>query len=437
MLMNKFTTMNSKTCSCGKIHSHSIKEILIGSGVINQLPSLLADYKKAFILCDINTIEAAGNKICNILDNAGVLYTCYVINEKTPEPYERSVGSVIMHYDTTCDVIISVGSGVLNDIGKILANVTNNPYIIVATAPSMDGYASKTSSMTRDGLKISLPSKNADYIIGDSDILCKAPIKMLASGLGDMIAKYVSICEWKLSNIITGEYYCDEIAQLVKGSLKKCVDNADGLMNREPQAVLAVFEGLVICGAAMTYAGLSRPASGCEHYLSHIWDMRSVEFNTNVDFHGVQCAIGTLIISRLYEQLKGYTPDKIKAMNYANSFDVDKWYDVLKEFLGSGADSMIELDKKEQKYNIKAHEERLDIIISNWNTILKIIDEEIPSSNDIFKLLKKLNLPVTTEEIGIPSELVPLTFKTSKDIRDKYVLSRLAWDLGIIDELKY
>ena len=124
-------------------------------------------------------------------------------------------------------------------------------------------------------------------------------------------------------------------------------------------------------------------------------------------------------------------------MNYANSFDVDKWYDVLKEFLGSGADSMIELDKKEQKYNIKAHEERLDIIISNWNTILKIIDEEIPSSNDIFKLLKKLNLPVTTEEIGIPSELVPLTFKTSKDIRDKYVLSRLAWDLGIIDELKY
>lgn len=437
MLMDKFTNMNGSMCTCGKIHTHSIQEIITGSGVIHQLPRLLKPYKKAFILCDLNTVEAAGNKICNILEDAGILFTCYVIDEKNPEPYERSVGSVIMHYDVSCDVVISVGSGVLNDIGKILANVTNNPYIIIATAPSMDGYASKTSSMTRDGLKISLPSKNADYIIGDTDILCNAPIKMLASGLGDMIAKYVSICEWKLSSVITGEYYCEEIASLVRGSLKKCADNADGLMNRDPQAVLAVFEGLVICGAAMTYAGLSRPASGCEHYLSHIWDMRAVEFNTSVDFHGVQCALGTLIITRLYEQIKKITPDKDKAIHHAEKFNVEKWYDVLKEFLGNGAQSMIQLDKKEQKYNIKAHKERLDIIINNWDKIITLIDEEIPSSEYILDLLKKLNLPVTTEEIGIDSELIPLTFKTSKDIRDKYVLSRLAWDLGIIDELEY
>ena len=38
-------------------------------------------------------------------------------------------------------------------------------------------------------------------------------------------------------------------------------------------------------------------------------------------------------------------------------------------------------------------------------------------------------------EIGIDEELLPMTFKASKDIRDKYVLSRLAWDLGILDEI--
>lgn len=437
MLMEKFSQMNGKKCACGKIHMHTIKDIITGSGVINTLPSLLKSNKKAFILCDLNTYDAAGKKVCNILDNAAFPYTCYVLPQNTPEPYEKSVGSVIMHYDTSCDVIISVGSGVMNDIGKILANVSNNPYIIVATAPSMDGYASATSSMTRDGLKVSLPSKNADYIIGDSDILCNAPTKMLASGLGDMIAKYVSICEWRISNIITGEYYCEEIAALVRGSLKKCTDNAEGLMKRSPEAVLAVFEGLVICGAAMTYAGLSRPASGCEHYLSHIWDMRGVEFNTNVDFHGVQCALGTLNISRLYEQILNTTPDKNKALLYAQNFDINNWYEELKTFLGKGAESMIQLDKKEQKYNTKAHKERLDIIIENWNKIMSVIREEIPSSDFIYNLLVTLNLPITVEGIGLPGDILPMTFKTSKDIRDKYVLSRLAWDIGIIDELTF
>ena len=37
--------------------------------------------------------------------------------------------------------------------------------------------------------------------------------------------------------------------------------------------------------------------------------------------------------------------------------------------------------------------------------------------------------------IGVSSEDAKITFRATKDIRDKYVLSRLAWDLGILDEL--
>ena len=307
----------------------------------------------------------------------------------------------------------------------------------MATAPSMDGFASATSSMTRSGLKTSLPSRNADYIIGDTNILCNAPLHMLRSGLGDMIAKYVSICEWRISHIITGEYYCEKIADLVRYSLKKCIDNSQGLIKRDKEAVLAVFEGLVICGAAMTYAGLSRPASGVEHYFSHIWDMRGVEFNTSVDLHGIQCALGTLIISGMYKQIKEITPNRDKAINYAENFDIDNWYSQLEAFLGNGAKSMIELDKKEQKYNTKAHVKRLDIIINKWNEILDIINDEIPDYDDLKRLFIDIGLPTSIEEIGLTSTIVPMTFKASKDIRDKYVLSRLVWDLGIIDEMKY
>jgi glycerol-1-phosphate dehydrogenase [NAD(P)+] len=340
-----------------------------------------------------------------------------------------------MNYDPSCDAVIAVGSGVINDTGKILAATGNKPYIIVGTAPSMDGYASATSSMTRGGLKISLPSKSADVIVGDLDILKNAPMHMLVSGLGDMLAKYISICEWRIANLITGEYYCEEIAGLVRTALKKCVDNAKGLLERNEEAVKAVFEGLVIGGIAMTYAGVSRPASGVEHYFSHVWDMRGVEFGEKVELHGIQCAVGTLLAAKYYEKLKAIKPNKEKALAYATAFDYSAYSAQLTEFLGKGARSMRELEKTEGKYDLDRHAKRIDIIIANWDRMLKIIDEEIPASAELDELFSLIGAPKTVREIGIDPSTVPFTFKATKDIRDKYVLSRLCWDLGIIDEI--
>ena len=122
-------------------------------------------------------------KACKILEENGLNVQKYVFNNDFLEPDESNVGLAIMNFDADCDIIIGVGSGVINDISKIVASVSSKPYIIVATAPSMDGYASATSSMTVEGLKISLNSKCADVIIGDTDILCNAPVKMMISGL--------------------------------------------------------------------------------------------------------------------------------------------------------------------------------------------------------------------------------------------------------------
>ena len=66
---------------------------------------------------------------------------------------------------------------------------------------------------------------------------------------------------------------------------------------------------------------------------------------------------------------------------------------------------------------------------------MKIINEEIPSVKYIEFLLDSIGCPKTPEDIGIDPAILPMTFKASKDIRDKYVLSRLCWDLGIIDEI--
>ncbi len=436
MSINYLDISPETVCECGKCHSAHIDDVIVKKGAVNELPAVLSRYnsKKVFVVADVNTYDAAGKTVCGLLEKNSIAYSKFIFTDKNLEPDEKSVGSVFMHFDNSCDTIVAVGSGVINDICKILANISKLPYIIVGTAPSMDGYASATSSMARDGVKVSLNSKCPDVIIGDIDIVKNAPMRMLQAGLGDMLAKYVGVCEWKIANIISGEYYCERIATLVRTALKKCVDNADGLLKRDDDAVAAVFEGLIITGLAMSYAGVSRPASGGEHYMSHVWDMRALEFGLKADLHGIQCAYATLLSARLYQKLKSYTPDKNKALDYVKSFDFAAWGDELRAFLGGCAEPMIELEQKEHKYDKCAHQKRIDVIINNWQAIVNAIDSEMPSGDDIFALLDKIGAPKTAQEIGVDPKILPITFKATKDIRDKYVLSRLVWDLGIIDE---
>ena len=429
--------LGTSQCDCGKSHDVAVDELVIGKGAINRLPEFVKKYgaKKPFILADCNTFLAAGEQVCKALESEGISFSKYIFQDKNLEPDERAVGSAIMHFDTNCDLIIGIGSGVINDLGKILSNVSGRKYIIVATATSMDGYASATSSMAMDGLKVSLNSRCADVIIGDTDVLKNAPEYMLRAGLGDMLAKYVSIAEWRISHVITGEYYCEKIAQLIRDALKKCVDNAAGLMKREEEALEAVFEGLVISGIAMAYAGVSRPASGVEHYFSHVWDMRGLEFGTQVDLHGIQCAVATLHAVKLYEIIKEYTPDEQIASQYVNKFSFDAWQAELKGFLGNSADPMIAQEAQDKKYDRDSHCSRFKRISENWETIKQIITEELPTYQKLADLMDSVGIAKELESLGVDSAVAKMTFKATKDIRDKYVLSRLAWDLGVLDKL--
>ena len=432
MGLAQLNAMNGTLCACGKTHRFSAR-VITGSGVLAQLPEVLESFKaaKPYILCDRNTYTAAGKRVCAILESRGITPVVHCFQEEAPEPDERSVGSALMHMDARCDSIIGVGSGVINDICKILSVQSGKPYIIAATAPSMDGYASATSSMTRDGLKMSLPSRGADVIIGDSDILCHAPMKLLCSGLGDMLAKYISICEWRIANLLLDEYYCEEIADLVRNAVGQCVAHAQGLLRREKEAVMAVFDGLIIGGVAMNYAGLSRPASGVEHYISHVLDMRAVEFGKRAELHGLQCAAGTYIAAGLYEKLLKLAPDQEKALSFAADFCYEDHVALLRNFFGKGAESMIVLEAKEKKYDLAAHALRLETILTKWDDILNIIRQEIPALQELDTLYDTIALPKTLEEVGGNTGDLPTILRCTKDIRDKYVLSRLAWDLGV------
>ncbi len=423
-------------CACGREHKVAV-DVRIGAGVIHAVPELVKALgcTRPFLVADGNTFAAAGETLVGLLREARIDCSCYCYADSHLEPDERAVGAAAMAFRPEYDILIGVGSGVINDICKILSNITGRKYIIVATAPSMDGYASASSSMTVAGLKTSLPSRLPDVIVGDTDVLKNAPAHMLKAGLGDMLAKYVSLVEWKIANLITGEYYCPRVAELMASALEKCVCHADGLLRREDASVEAVFEGLVIGGIAMSYAGVSRPASGVEHYFSHVWDMRGVEYGAAVELHGIQCAVGTLLAVKLYEKLVTLEPREDRARAFVNAFSWETWQQELRALLGCGAEAMIAGELREHKYDKSTHPARLCRILEHWQEICGIIRRDLPAYSQLEALMKRLDMPMTPEAMGMEPGCGARTFRATKDIRDKYVLSRLAWDLGVLEEL--
>lgn len=423
---------DGKVCPvCGRAHAGKLRDCLIGDGVLSRLPEMIRKHggTRAFVLCDRQTYGAAGERVCALLDGELIPYDLHVIERHHPMPDERIVGEALMHCSSEDDIVVAVGGGVINDTCKIVAAAKNVPDIIVATAPSMDGFASATSSMDRGGLKVSLNSKCPEVVIGDTAVLAGSPVHMILSGIGDMLAKFVSIAEWRISHLINGEYYCPVVADIVEKALNKCVKNALTATQGNKDALASVMEGLVISGLCMNYAGISRPASGTEHYISHIIDMRALEFGTPSDYHGIQCGIASLTTIRAYKRLAEITPDREKALEYVRGFDLGEWRRHLSERLGRAAEPIVALDEKERKYDVEKHAERLERIIANWDGIRKIIDG-LPEADDIEGFMKEIGHPTSPNEIGVSEEDWSDAFVMAKDIRDKYVLGRLMWDLG-------
>ena len=420
--------------SCGRRHFGGLRDCVIRRGALSALPGLLEKYgaKKPFLLCDRDTYRAAGERVTAVLGESGIPFSLHVVERTKPAPDERLVGEAVMYCPPDADAVVAVGSGVLNDTGKILSAARGIPDIIVGTAPSMDGFASGTSSMERGGLKVSLPSKCPDAVIGEPEILAAAPVHMIRSGIGDMLAKYVSLAEWKIAALLVGDFYCETVADIVRHALEVCVGAGPAAVRGDPDAAAKLTEGLTVSGLAMNYAGISRPASGMEHYVSHILDMRALAFGTPADLHGIQCGIAALEVIRVYERLAKTEPDRERALRFAESFDLPAWNAVLRAELGAGAESMIRGEEREGKYDPAKHALRLERIIGQWDRIREIIGE-LPPSGELERFMRSVGHPVSFGEIGVSDEDADRAFRMAKDIRDKYVLGRLLWDLGLPD----
>lgn len=389
------------------------------------------------LVCGPFGYEAAGKAVCALLEQSGIDYTLHVIPSKDKtkiKPAEFAAGSLLLHYDHACDLVLGIGSGVINDLCKVLSKAAKIPCMIIATAPSMDGYASDNSSLEIGGIKRSLTEQMPTAILCDTDILAQAPMHMIHAGLGDILAKYTSLCDWKLSNIVTGEYYCPEVARLVRASLEKTVATARGIAEREEGAVRSITEGLVLSGVGIAFAGTSHPASGLDHYFSHCWEMMLLERGEEYALHGIQVSIGMLLTLKIIERLKTFRPDMAHAKAAADRFDRAAWERNLRRVFPKAADGLLEIERTAQKNERTARLRRAARAIDRWDEILNLFETTLPAYAEAEALMRGLGMPTKPREIGLTPEDVADAFVCSRDIRDKYLLSSLIWDLGYMDE---
>ena len=422
-------------CSCGRIHETTVKCIDIARGAAGRLAGHIRElgYTKVFLAADDNTWKAAGNAAWQALEEAGLAGEKWIFHRDSDlVPDEQAIGELEVALPMDADLILAVGSGTINDLCKFISTRNHRDYMIYATAPSMDGFTSTGAALTLNHVKTTVDVLGPVAVIGDTEILANAPMEMISAGLGDTLGKYTALADWKLAHLINGEYYCEEIVRMVEAALASVRGLSGKLSQRDPDAAEALTKTLVLTGLAMTFADCSRPASGCEHHLSHFWEMRYQMEGRKPVLHGIKVGIGLVTILKLYHQLAEEKIDFAAARKKTR--DKAAWEEEIRREYRDAAEGILKLEEKAGKNNEEDRQRRLDVMEANWPEICRIIRESLPATEEAERLLLSADAPVNPEQIGVSPDLTGTAVRLAKEVRDRFTVLQILWDLDLLDD---
>ena len=398
------------------MHTCNIEYVYIEKNAAKRLEEICREYKSILLVADENTFSAAGGSTEAALSDKKVKKVIFsgkellVPNEKAIKSVEDELSGV--------ELIIGIGSGVIQDLCKYVSHYNKIPYMVVATAPSMDGYASDGAAMITDGMKVTYPAGLPRAILADTCVLAAAPIDMIKSGYGDVIGKFSALNDWKLSHLVTNEYFCDYIYDLTFNEVKRTIDLAGGILKRDEESIKTLMEALVIIGILMSFAGSSRPASGSEHHFSHFFEITGIVKGEEYFPHGIDVAYSTVITAEMREKLlkikfpeKSYRPAK------------EHYEKEMQRVYGEVAEGCIALQKKVGNYS----NDRTAVYLEKEQEIKRVL-AEMPSAAEIKRLLSLAELD-TDEFYKLYGERIKDATIYAKELKDRYTVLWLYFDM--------
>ena len=256
--------------------------ILLERGALERLPTYVV--RPALVVVDANTEAVAGGHVARRL-GAELL--------RLPADSHATEDAAARVRERLRNGLVAVGSGTLTDIVRYAAERAGCDFVSVPTAASMDGYASSVAALERDGVKLTLPARAPTAIFADPGIAAAAPTELTRAGIGDLLAKATARVDWLAAHLLYGEDWIE--LGPPPGP------DVEALLEGDVEATAGLLGALIASGEAMAALGSSRPASGCEHHASHLWDLLALRGARPRALHGLQVGYATRFAMRLQQ----------------------------------------------------------------------------------------------------------------------------------------
>ena len=410
--MVHFFSKYSGKCSCGRTHDLVTRAAVIEPGCLRDFEK----YMKEFGITGKRCALYGENCYRATADRHPFAQQEIILNPNGLHANEISTAEVLAKLEKDVEIIIAVGSGTIHDIARFCAHERGIRFISCVTGASVDGFCSTVAAMTWYGYKKTLPAVAPEIVIADTDIIKNAPIELVRSGVGDIAAKYTALCDWKIATAVTGEYFCQRIHDLMAEATDTVMKSVPGIVAGEDEAYSNITYALLLSGIAMQMIGNSRPASGCEHHISHLIEMEPEKLNVRFPaMHGEKTGVASVYGIKEYKRLA-----EIEDITPYLSEYVPFPKDDLCVFLGEKLAPAI-LEENEKDCLSAVSKENL---AKAWLTIRKLIGE-LPEPDYLDGLLVQLGAKHRLEEIGVTEEDKDTLLKYSPMVRNRLTLMRM------------
>lgn len=421
MNINEFL-LGVDRCKCGKMHKCPIKHVVIEGGALATLPDITGKYKKILLVADENTYAAASGAESFIREK---IYDRVIFpGDVILVPNEDAINRIKEKINCETNLILGIGSGVINDLCKHTSFESGLPYHIVATAPSMDGYASKGAALILGGMKVTLNAAVPEAIIADTDILKNAPEEMIIAGYGDIIGKYSCLSDWKLSALVRGEYICDFVVNATYDEIEKTRRIAKLLKTRDAYAIETLMKALVSIGILMAYVGNSRPASGSEHHFSHYFEIVGILKDQKYLPHGIDVFYSAAETAKIREIICSLEKPELSSEQLLPC----KYNEDISRIYGKLSDEIFELQEKVGLYS--ESDKRLDFYISKWNGIRSLL-KEAPKFSEMDELISEVGMKYETFKQLYGDKKIQDAYLYAKDLKDRYTVLWMYYDIFV------
>ena len=435
---NQKLTFHGLECDCPLHHEIPNQDVYVGTGLVEKIPQYIE--KRGFgtncvLVTDNILYPLYAENVESILRAAGFQVTlCVITREEKVEPDERTCGEILLSITQHTQFLISVGSGSLTDATRVNAVRCRLPFVAVGTAPSMDGYTSAISPLLLHGVKIHRDAICPDIIVCDLDILKTAPLSMVASGVGDVLGKYIADVDYRLGHIIKDEPYCHTCGQMCVEATNKVLANIEEIKKRSTEGIRALTEGLLVTGLTILIIGLTRCVASMEHNCAHYWEMMQLLRGEAPPPHGTSVGVGTLLVLPFFEKfmqedVSRLDEDQIIAARLPNDEIERQVFLAYGEEAGKAVlqeNTELFLPEEVQRQRIRRVKERFPAICDTFAAL--------PDYETLYNALAYLEAPLTCEDLGVPDDMRDLSLRWGSEYRVRYTLFKTLRECGLLDD---